>query len=72
MNGAFDELDQALDEEAWRRLVEDMPRIAAAVENAVKLGIAPDEVRRRVEMGIRDPDLAMACEMAARWLQRSK
>lgn len=66
----YDELDQGLDEEAWLRLSEQSPKIAQGLQKAVRHGATPDEVRRHVLDTMRDPDLAAACEQAARWLAR--
>lgn len=68
----FDELDQALDEESWNWISETLPAIASAVQSAVVRGASPDDVRRRVMGKAQRYELAVRCEMAARWLQRSK
>lgn len=68
----FDELDQALDKESWIWLSENLSDIAAAVEAAIARGASPEQIRRRVMVNSYRMELAQRCEMAARWLMRSK
>lgn len=68
----LNELDLALYEECWNRLLSGLPHIAATIKAAVEQGAKPDEIYQRIAYIMRDQELALTCEMVARWLARGK
>ena len=69
MAQVFDALDRALDEESWSWLEEQHPNLAEAVQVAVDRGARPGQIKRRVLMRTDRYELALRCELAARWLE---
>jgi hypothetical protein len=64
----YDALDRALDAESWAWLEEQHPVIADAVQVSIERGAEPDAIKRRVLMRTGRWELALRCELAARWL----
>ena len=62
-------IGKALDEISWEWLSDNYPVLATAVEEAVKLNVTPDEVRRYVMWHVDRYEIALRCEQAARHLR---
>lgn len=68
MTRPMEQLEQALDDESLTWLLTQHPNIAEAIENAVRGGATPEDIKRAVIRHTQRDDLARRCEQAARAL----
>lgn len=73
-NPKLAELQEAIFEEAWEWLNDNLPPMARSVKRVVERGASPDEIRRLIieEGGESRIGLATRCENAAKYLIRLK
>lgn len=74
MSDNLEELDRAYEEESYDYLWRVHPEIAKAVELGVKRGETAEVIKRRAlnNGGLHREALAQRCELAAKYLERSK
>jgi hypothetical protein len=68
VDNALEELGQALDSESHEWLLTQHPLIADRVEKAVSKGHTPEEIKWAVLRRTGRIEIAIRCELAARWL----
>lgn len=68
MTRPMEALEQALDAESLTWLLTQHPAIAEAIENAVRSGATPEDIKRAVIRHTQRSELAMRCQQAARAL----
>lgn len=68
----FNKLAQAFDKGSWNMLSESDPELAAGIEDAVKNGETPEDVRRWAMAYTQRLPIALRCQQAAAYLWRLK
>ena len=61
-------IDEAIDEESWEWLQDNVPTLATAVRKEVAGGANPDEIQRHIMRRTQRAALALRCQQAARHL----
>lgn len=61
-------IDEAIDEESWEWLQDNVPTLATAVRKEVASGASPDEIQRHIMRRTQRAALALRCQQAARHL----
>lgn len=71
MRDDFSTIGEALDEISWYWISDNYPQLAEAIQTEVKRGARPEAIRRFVMKRTERLELALRCEQAARWVEKS-